>query len=468
MTDKRAVWDYDFVVARRGSKRLYALDDADVSLCLTPLSTQAQWRTRWIGGDMDDILAQVAETQTRLMTPVSRRKGERIYPCWLDVIQTPNNATINIREDCNMTVTVNIYEGCCPDGGTGSGNPPPPGGGNVADTPIGSSASKCDVVTSLVPYFNQQAVEFLTNVDLALESGSTIFDAIIGGGVDIFDPTDMLPNAIETLGEYLALALEPLINALTDDDLLLKVQQNWWGRTTSNRFDKWERADSVNLGASYPVGFGSVLAGQFVSPRAFTEIFFRYAGLNDATVRLMLARGDADDLLCEYLAAQNGETYNPSPAIPPPPRSSITFDHNGQAYTLTNMGISQTVTPPEFEIVLGSFPARPAIGAVYELNVTGTYGNCPAGSDRVWFEQNGMTTRYFSPGNLNNILEGAQWQSSLPLGLLPPVEDAMGVTMTSNEVNSDNVNVSRCVTDISCGNAGAQIEYVSVWLLTQN
>lgn len=329
---KAIAWNAD-EMRQFDDTRLYCvkLTERQIAALLPVALDQMTWSTRWFGNRSEfDYESMAIRTGAALIAadgcdPQPPRGSD--FPA--DWTWGPDGGLIiDLYEDCEMPIYVNIYEGCCPDNETGSSNAGNSGGAvggigvpNVGvEYPYSSSSSKCDLATSVVPYFITQAKEFLVNVDTAVGQGATLLDAFLETATELIDPTGAAANLVEEMIDLLTLQLDPLINALDDVDLHLQTQVNWWGRTDASRSSGLTRADAINLGRSLPVVWNVASVTQITSPRLFGEFIGRIANLNKLNAQVQLARGDADVVLCEYLAAQNGETFTPPPNdVEPPP-----------------------------------------------------------------------------------------------------------------------------------------------------
>jgi hypothetical protein len=253
-------------------------------------------------------------------------------------------------EELDMPGDIYIYQGCCPDGTSGgviTGDGGTSTGGNEG-VPLGSQATKCDVATYLLPYINAQALEWLQAVDTLVTAGATMTDAILGTTVSIFDPTDVSTTFIDNVAEILSISLDPLIVALADSDLILRVQENWWGKATATHYETFTRADLTRVGSSYPLMWSFA---NTTSPRLFMEVFTRFADVNRVNTRILLARGQANQVLCEYLANANGENYENTPTVTPPDAEAIVVDLAG-GKTLYYWENPVTFTEPSEEFIL--------------------------------------------------------------------------------------------------------------------
>ena len=302
--------------------KCYRITSQQAALALRALYIQATWERRWTEYDeFADTQALVNSAIYNLETPVKCNPAPQPdfpFDWWWG---QDGSLNIEIEDNCMTPVTINVYEGCCGDDGlpSGNGGGGGGGGGSQIEQPIASSATKCDLATSLIPYFVDQAREFLVDVDTAVEQGTPILDAFLQSSVDLFDPTGVVANVVEEAVALLEVQLDPLINALDDSDLLLQTQVNYWGRTNTSRVTALTRADAINIGASLPVAWNLPSITQISSPRLWGEIFGRFCNLNRLNARVQIARGKADQSLCEYLAAENGEVYNPPPSQPGQP-----------------------------------------------------------------------------------------------------------------------------------------------------
>lgn len=232
--------------------------------------------------------------------------------------------TIRIEEDCEMPVNVYIYEGCCGDegqvvGGGGSGGDIV-AGGNIGSSGGGleSEATRCDIATTVLPYFVAQMREWLVALDTAITQGANLIEAVLETPADIIDPTDASPQLIENTTNVLRVQLDPLIAAMGDTDLMLQTQVNWWGRNTKTRFSAFTRQDAIEMGRSLPIAWNIPSITQVSSPRLIGEFFGRIANINKLNGRLFLAVNSSNDQLCSYLASQNDENYEPTVEVAPP------------------------------------------------------------------------------------------------------------------------------------------------------
>lgn len=310
-------------------------------------------------------------------------------------------------EELDMPGDIYIYQGCCPDGTggmlVGGDNTGADQGGG--DVPLGSQATKCDIATYLLPYINSQALEWLQAVDTAITNGATAVDAIVGQTVSIFDPTEIGTTFIDNLAEILAISLDALIVAFEDVDMLLRVQGNWWGKSTATHYNTFTRSDLTRVGSSYPLIWGVV---NTVSPRLFMEIFTRFADVNRVATHVLLARGQANTALCEYLAESNGEQYTPNQPADDNVNLEYFFQDGGKNYRAvqvkkdTQYGTGQFVDYGYFENVVGFAYAFSTLESPESCGVdvkAGALRNGPTISDAV----------VIHPANMSNRVVGSRY-----------------------------------------------------------
>lgn len=238
--------------------------------------------------------------------------------------------TINIREDCEdaCMVTINVYEGCCGDGGkvpsTGTGTAAGLGGSVDGGLSVGEGVggatgiSKCDVASYILPYALTQGKEFFEEMGNFVDNGGNIVD-FFEEAADFIDPLDATPviaSSIKSVIEQSGNALEQTIDFFEDEDFLLVYQEAWWRRTSELGLFEGRvetiTGDDLKYGIRYlPLTWGQALDGVIVVPRIMLDLFFSIINEQKLQRRLILAENQANDTLCEYLAGQIGETYTP-------------------------------------------------------------------------------------------------------------------------------------------------------------
>lgn len=333
---KIVAWDYEFLSLISDEDTCITLSKREISALLTVTSSVMQWSTRWTGATNDQITSFCADLSFKLMSGKPSCKPIRPKRCDFPLpwrINGDQGLVLDICEDENMPITVNIYDCGC---GCGEnpvpgvpGEPGEPGGpggpGAVTELPAGDQASRCDIVTSVVPFYISALRDYLVDVDTALNNGAALVDAILGTFTEIIDPTALLPNAIESLTELVELALDPLIAALDDPNLVLKTQANWWART-EDRDSGWStitRNDLFTLARSLPNLWGNILVEGTVPTRLFGEILANIMSLDPFQTQVFIARDNADDTLCEYLASLVGKSFTGRVKPLPPPEIQI-------------------------------------------------------------------------------------------------------------------------------------------------
>lgn len=322
---KPVLWSWPYIASKGEQDHCYKLTEQQASLALRSLYVQAQWRTRWLDvNNFDDVQNLVANTIYRLENPTKcgKTRPRRVFPFDFYFGES-GDLIIEIYEDCEMPVTVNIYENCC---GDNSGESQVIDSNNISqnDLAISKQATKCDYVTNVVPYFISRLADWFGDVDIAITNGATLIDAVLGTIAEFFDPRDLTPNGIEVLTEYLSLSLDAFVAAFNDPDLVLRTQENWWGRVPpGTRYSAVTRSDLVDLGRSLPTLWGNALITGTVSPRAVGELIARVMSIEEFNAQMLISRNRANYALCEYLAARNGEVYEP-PTSPLPPIGAVT------------------------------------------------------------------------------------------------------------------------------------------------
>lgn len=320
---KATTWDRGYLSQFDDTRPLCVhLTERQIQALLTATFPMA-WKTRWFGAGSISPKLFAANVADNLML-AGKCKPRIIYnhPPF-DWRRNPDGSiTIDIHEDCDMPIYVNFYEGCCGDDGKPVAPPVNPVG-----LPPSQRATKCDAVTQVVPYFVNSIADWLRDVDIAVTNGASLIDAVLGSATEFLDPTNLTSNAVEIITEYLSTSLDAFIAAFEDQDLVLKTQTNWWGRVEpGTSYDAFTRTDIVTLGASLPVIWGNAFVTGTVSPRAIGELLSRVLSVNEFNAQVIIAQGKAEQGLCEYLAAENGESYTPPPAPFPPPNVTIETD----------------------------------------------------------------------------------------------------------------------------------------------
>lgn len=328
-----------------------------------------------------------------VIEPPPAPSGFNLPDC-IELLDTDGDGIIDLIEidqregDC---MVVNIYQnggcGCgnCGCGGSSGGGSSASGGGNSDFNDIGTGGggvgdvggargvTKCDVASYMLPYVISQGKEFFDEMNNYLNTGADISDFFeeASGFFDASDITPVLVSGFKSVVDNLNGNVEQIIDVLEDTDFLSEFQESWWRATSDDgaltgKISNLTRADLRRGNRHIPLTWGSVVDGAIVLPRVVLDLFFSIINMPKVNRRLTLAEGQANATLCEYLAAQIGDTYTPpvSPGSVAPPDftgllsftgDSVTYDIEiytiNQAATSISSGAAQVTDGDAREIV---------------------------------------------------------------------------------------------------------------------
>lgn len=361
-TGKRLVWDYDGIQSlATGQISCYELTDAEVGFLLAVFG-HAIWETRWQNyPDWQTVLDFVNTIQYKLMVELDcdtpcppqppQPPADKCVDVWdndcIEIENTGNELIINIKE-CDMPVTVNIWDGCgcgcgCGNSSGGSGTSGrqllPGSNDSFTSTPdysgggIPNGITQCDFVTTTLPLVLDSLAEFVRAVDDNSENLQGAIDAIFElGDTATLVIGDVANSAGELATAVLAAGSAAILTMMLDNDFRYEVQTAWLrAHGTDGYITEVSRQDFFDTTRYLPNFFSAGSA--LVLPRVIFPILWRVLNINKVNSRLVIAQGTGQMGLCEYLFSQANLVYTPPTAgtLPPPLFNDVDW---GMAYTV--------------------------------------------------------------------------------------------------------------------------------------
>jgi hypothetical protein len=254
--------------------------------------------------------------------------------------------TIEICEsECDMPVTVNIYEGCCPNGkdpGLPSPGEKAPEGGNdfqpYPSPPEAQRTTACDAVTTTAPFILAQAKEFFNAVRQLVDAGTSAPEAM--AEIIEFLPGATVPSGLAGWADELSeIGFQAIENFIEDVDFKLVYQEAFFNVFGVERYvTQITRQQLREVTGGLPTFWGNPLAnGTIILPKVIFGGFHRIADLGKINANLAISKGTGQPPLCEYLYGETGITPPNIPSPVPVPNTEIfTFgDYGRTAYVVT-------------------------------------------------------------------------------------------------------------------------------------
>jgi hypothetical protein len=288
------------------------------------------------------------EDCSTIQPPTRPRFAFDSLPDCIKLLDTTGNGmidTINICEsECDMPITVNIYDCCCPDGSNAPGTTPgttPEGGNDFQPYPSPPQAQRttaCDAVTSTAPFILAQAKEFFNAVRQLVDAGSSAPEAM--AEVIEFLPFASVPSGLAGWADELSeIGFQAIENFLEDVDFKLVYQTAFFNVFGVDRYVTQINRDKLReVTGGLPTFWGNPLGnGTIILPKVIFSGFHRIVDLTKVNANLAIARGSGQPPLCEYLYGATGITPPDIPTPVPVPDTEIyTFGNYGRtAYVVT-------------------------------------------------------------------------------------------------------------------------------------
>jgi hypothetical protein len=288
------------------------------------------------------------EDCSTIQPPTRPRFAFDSLPDCIKLLDTTGNGMIDTIEicesECDMPITVNIYDCCCPDGSNAPGTTPgttPEGGNDFQPYPSPPQAQRttaCDAVTSTAPFILAQAKEFFNAVRQLVDAGSSAPEAM--AEVIEFLPFASVPSGLAGWADELSeIGFQAIENFLEDVDFKLVYQTAFFNVFGVDRYVTQINRDKLReVTGGLPTFWGNPLAnGTIILPKVIFSGFHRIVDLTKVNANLAIARGTGQPPLCEYLYGATGITPPDIPTPVPVPNTEIfTFGSYGRtAYIVT-------------------------------------------------------------------------------------------------------------------------------------
>jgi hypothetical protein len=264
-------------------------------------------------------------------------------------------------------------------------------------------------VTNVAPYILSQAAEFFSAVRQAVDSGTSIPEAV-AEAFSSFYPGASIPSGLADWADELSeIGFQAIENLMTDADFKLRYQTAFFQEFGEDRtITEITRARLRNVTGALPLFWGEV--SSIVLPRVIFSGFHRAINLDKVNLQLQLSKGNGDSALCEYLYGETGITPSDVPTPKPPPSEQI-FTYGSENRTAYVIKVDTTPSSQtdfvEMHSIIGDVVGLATLGW-YGINAggalqvrlqirddantafysSGSWGHCCNGQDVKWFETN--------------------------------------------------------------------------------